>query len=91
MYRPYPFSWVPANEARHASSDKRPTGGWPDGTELTALCGRKIQAASGELAWLWPTCAECDAAARILAGLPPISVGKAPDLQRRQVRGRQGK
>ncbi|RKT82702.1 zinc-finger [Saccharopolyspora antimicrobica] len=76
MYRPHPFSWVPAAGARHASAEKRPAGGWSDGTTLTALCDQKIQAESGELAWLWATCPGCSKAARVLAGMPPTAVAR---------------
>ncbi|WP_237710579.1 zinc finger protein [Saccharopolyspora spinosa] len=91
MYRPHPFSWVPAGGARHASAEDKPAGGWPDGTVLTSLCDRQIQAASGELAWLWQTCPECAAAARVLAGLPPLGAAQSPHREHHPVRGRQGK
>ncbi|MDA3644529.1 hypothetical protein LZ318_23130 [Saccharopolyspora indica] len=69
-YRPHPFSWVPAEGQRHASSDQRPAGGWPDDTEVTTLCSQQVRAATGDLAWLWPTCAACNTEARKLAGFP---------------------
>lgn len=70
MYRPYPFSWVPAAGARHASGEEKPLGGWPDGTVVTTLCGQKLPSASGQLAWLWETCPACSVAAHKLAGVP---------------------
>ncbi|MGI8307861.1 hypothetical protein [Saccharopolyspora hattusasensis] len=39
MYRPHPFSWVPADGARHASAEKRPAGGWPDDVLRCVLDG----------------------------------------------------
>ncbi|WP_312864254.1 zinc finger protein [Saccharopolyspora phatthalungensis] len=57
---------------RHATPDQRPAGGWPEDAEVTALCNRRIRPESGELAWLWPTCPECDVAAHVLAGAPMV-------------------
>lgn len=73
-YRPHSFHWVPAACQRHASVDEHPPGAslYPDGITVTTLCGRLVQAENGEVAWLWDTCPDCCAAARILAGLPPV-------------------
>ncbi|WP_168584997.1 zinc finger protein [Saccharopolyspora sp. ASAGF58] len=90
MYRPHPFSWAPAAGQRHATTDQRPAGGWPDGAEITALCDRHVRPESGELAWLWPTCPECNKAAHVLAGIPmpfPRNQGRGAD----ELRGRRGK
>ncbi|MGI8309312.1 zinc finger protein [Saccharopolyspora hattusasensis] len=70
MYRPHPFSWVPGAEQRHATIDDRPPGGWRDGETVTTLCDLSIQAKTSELAWLWDTCPDCNAAAHVLAQCP---------------------
>ncbi|KAA5829203.1 hypothetical protein F1721_26420 [Saccharopolyspora hirsuta] len=74
-YSPHPFHWTPADGQRHASADAHPPGAlvYPDGTEVTTLCERTVLAESGDMAWLWPTCADCNAAARALVGLPPLA------------------
>jgi zinc finger protein len=64
----YPFHWVPADGLRHASLDERPCGcRYPTGTEVSTLCRREVVADDGELAWLWETCADCNAEAHRLA------------------------
>ncbi|MEU5847405.1 zinc finger protein [Saccharopolyspora shandongensis] len=65
----YPFHWVPAGGARHASLDSRPDGAlaYPSGTGVQTLCGYRLAADNSELAWLWETCAECGAVAKRLA------------------------
>jgi hypothetical protein len=70
MYRPHPFSWCPADGERHATTDKRPPGGWPNGTEIRALCGKQVHSANFVEAWLWTTCADCNIEAHELAGVP---------------------
>ncbi|WP_333777767.1 zinc finger protein [Saccharopolyspora oryzae] len=74
-YQPHPFHWVPAEGQRHASTDERPSGSsiYPDGIEVTTLCEQTVMASTGEMAWLWPTCPGCNAAARARAGLPPMA------------------
>ncbi|WP_223840000.1 zinc finger protein [Saccharopolyspora pogona] len=77
MYRPHPFSWLPADGARHATTDERPAGGWPDGTEITALCRQQVRAKNSVEAWLWETCPGCNAEAHRLAGIPmPAAQGR---------------
>lgn len=73
-YRAHPFHWVPGAGQRHASTDGRPSGSlvYVDDTEVSTLCGESVQADSSEIAWLWPTCSECNRSARELAGLPPM-------------------
>ncbi len=74
---PHPFTWVPAERARHASTDPKQKGrNYPTGTEVTTLCGQQVTADNSELAWFWPTCASCYAAARELAGIeaPPLTL-----------------
>lgn len=65
----YPFHWVPAGGARHASTDARPDGAlaYPSGTGVRTLCGADLVADNSEVAWLWSTCADCNAAARRIA------------------------
>ncbi|GAB2734109.1 hypothetical protein GCM10027174_03570 [Salinifilum aidingensis] len=65
-YRPHPFSWCPGGGARHATTSHRPQ----TGTEVTALCGSAVTADHSDVAWLWPTCAECNAAAHDMVGTP---------------------
>ncbi|QUH05359.1 hypothetical protein HUO13_35365 [Saccharopolyspora erythraea] len=73
MYAQHPFHWVPANGARHASIDPQGAGNaYVPGVEITTLCTRRVAAETGDMAWLWETCPECNAAARVLAGLPPM-------------------
>lgn len=77
-YRPHPFHWVPAVGQRHASADEHPPGAsiYPDGTKVTTLCERTVKAATGDIAWLWETCPDCNAAAHVLALCPmPPTVG----------------
>lgn len=65
---PHPFHWVPAEGERHASTDVRPPGGYPTGTNVTTLCGQCLTAEDGVLPWLWTTCSSCNATARRMAG-----------------------
>ncbi|GAA4852281.1 zinc finger protein [Saccharopolyspora rosea] len=68
-YSPHPFHWVPAGGARHASADeKHAVGNYPTGTAVTTLCGDGVIAENTAVAWLWPTCATCNAEAHRLAG-----------------------
>ncbi|GAA2817592.1 zinc finger protein [Saccharopolyspora taberi] len=76
----YPFHWVPCEGSRHASLDARPAGGYPTGTEVTTLCGKRLPADNSELAWLWPTCPPCNREAHRLAA-------PALELQRRILNG----
>ncbi|MEV0055987.1 zinc finger protein [Saccharopolyspora shandongensis] len=55
-FQPYPFHWVPAAGQRHASTDARPSGGYPTGMEVATLCGCRLDADNSELAWFWNTC-----------------------------------
>ncbi|GAA0516326.1 hypothetical protein GCM10011581_46210 [Saccharopolyspora subtropica] len=72
-YRPHPFHWVPAAGQRHASTDPHSAGNvYATGADVTTLCERRVKAETDELAWLWETCPDCNAAARVLAGLPPM-------------------
>jgi zinc finger protein len=70
VYRPHPFSWVPAGGLRHASAVKRPFGGWADGEVIAMLCGEEAQAENSPTAWFWETCPECNVQAHRLAGVP---------------------
>lgn len=68
---PHPFSWVPAQGARHATTDPRPPNCgrvYPPDVVVSALCGREVAAAVGAVAWLWETCPDCDEHARSLVG-----------------------
>lgn len=69
---PHPFTWVPAEGHRHASRDDVPSPAreFPPDMSVMALCGRQITTATGDVAWFWPTCFDCDERARTLAGLP---------------------
>lgn len=70
---PHPFTWVPAAGQRHASTDPLPSGSgheYPADVTVRSLCGREVVSASGELPWLWLTCAECDDEARAIVGAP---------------------
>ncbi|NHD18961.1 MULTISPECIES: zinc finger protein [unclassified Actinopolyspora] len=69
----HPFTWVPGDHARHVSEDPVPPPGveFPPDLTVTALCGREVTSAAGEIAWLWPTCPDCDDRARELVGAPP--------------------
>ncbi|GAB3688012.1 zinc finger protein [Saccharopolyspora sp. ID03-671] len=63
----HPFRWVPADGGRHATADIRLAGAYAVGESITALCRRSVTVARGtELAWLWPTCAECNREAHAL-------------------------
>ncbi|NHD18118.1 MULTISPECIES: zinc finger protein [Actinopolyspora] len=68
----HPFTWVPAAWQRHASRDPvpPPAAEFPQGVLVSTLCGQELTSASGELAWLWGTCPECDDAAREIVGVP---------------------
>lgn len=66
---PHPFTWVPAQRARHASTDPTPSGhNYPTGTEVTSLCGLHVRADNSEVAWFWATCRDCHVKAHELAG-----------------------
>ncbi|GAB2740193.1 hypothetical protein GCM10027174_12000 [Salinifilum aidingensis] len=68
---PHPFSWVPAQGARHATTDPRPPRSGrvhPPDVVVSTLCGEEVPAAAGEVAWLWETCPDCDERARALVG-----------------------
>ncbi|GAB3558381.1 hypothetical protein J2S53_003706 [Actinopolyspora lacussalsi] len=69
----HPFTWVPAEEQRHASRDPVPPPALEFPPELTvsALCGREVLTATGDIPWLWPTCPDCDRTTRELVGAPP--------------------
>ncbi|PRW62952.1 zinc finger protein [Actinopolyspora mortivallis] len=70
----HPIAWVPAERARHASTDpvsRRGCREYPEGQRVTTLCGQTVEACEGELAWLWWTCPDCDDRARELVGAPP--------------------
>ncbi|RKT88494.1 zinc-finger [Saccharopolyspora antimicrobica] len=75
VFQPHPFHWVPADGQRHASADPHPPGAsiYPDGTEVTTLCGQELAAEASDTAWLWGTCPVCDVAARRRAGMPPMA------------------
>ncbi len=74
MVWPRPFTWVPAAGHRHASSDdKPPSREFPPDTNVATLYGRVVVSAAGDLAWLWPTCGDCDEQARALVAMPPRS------------------
>ncbi|WP_263254086.1 zinc finger protein [Saccharopolyspora rosea] len=70
MYRPHPFSWVPADGQRHATADVRPPGGFSTGLVVETLCGQQVQADNSDMAWLWETCPTCNVRAHELAGIP---------------------
>ena len=62
------FGWVPADGGRHATADVRLAGAYATGETIVALCARKVTVAkSTEVAWLWPTCVECNSEAYALA------------------------
>ncbi|MGP4019693.1 zinc finger protein [Saccharopolyspora sp. 5N708] len=65
----YPFHWVPAGGARHASLDAHPGGAfcYPSGTSVRTLCEQQLTADNSVLAWLWDTCGTCNDEARRLA------------------------
>lgn len=63
----HPFRWVPADGGRHATADVRLAGAYAAGEVIGSLCGRSVMVAEGtEIAWLWPTCPECNHEARSL-------------------------
>lgn len=70
MYRPHPFSWIPACGKRHASADTKPLGGYPNGFVVATLCRHQLPADNSDVAWLWETCPECNVKAHELAGIP---------------------
>lgn len=62
---PHPVAWVPAEQVRHASTAAKSKGSdYPTGTEVKTLCGLNVIAVNSDVAWLWPTCANCYTAAR---------------------------
>ncbi|MHA6801974.1 zinc finger protein [Salinifilum ghardaiensis] len=82
---PYPFTWVPAEGHRHASRDDVPPPGreFPPDMSVTTLCGRQLTTATGEVAWFWPTCFDCDERVRPLAGVPARTT-RTPDRSARE-------
>lgn len=64
-YSPHPFCWRPAAGNRHATTE-RPR----DGEEFTTLCGAGEIADLGEIAWFFPTRADCNQRAHDLAAVP---------------------
>lgn len=67
MFRPHPFTWRPARDgARHATAQNAPN----DGTRFEALCGAMVTADCNEVAWLHPTCDDCNSEAHRLAEVP---------------------
>ncbi|WP_443204464.1 zinc finger protein [Saccharopolyspora sp. 5N708] len=66
----HPFHWVPAQDQRHASLDRRPGGGYPTGMSVRTLCDQQLTAENTELAWLWLTCPDCNIEAHRLANVP---------------------
>ncbi|SFS82313.1 zinc finger protein [Saccharopolyspora flava] len=69
MYRPHPFSWVPAEGQRHATTDPKPRQGY-DGVEVRTLCLKRVTVDNSDIGWLWPTCSSCNTGAHELAGVP---------------------
>ncbi|WP_017976326.1 zinc finger protein [Actinopolyspora halophila] len=71
----HPFVWVPGGGARHASGDVVPPPGveFPEGVVVSTLCGVEVSAETGEVAWLWGTCRDCDERTRELVGLEPLA------------------
>ncbi|MCI2421603.1 hypothetical protein MOQ72_29635 [Saccharopolyspora sp. K220] len=69
----YPFHWVPAGGARHASLDPHPDSAfcYPSGIGVRTLCGQQVTADNSVLAWLWSTCPDCNDEARRLADAVP--------------------
>ncbi|MHA6798246.1 zinc finger protein [Bounagaea algeriensis] len=76
---------MPAEGHRHASRDDVPPPGreFPPDMSVTTLCGRQLTTATGEVAWFWPTCFDCDERARPLAGVPARST-RTPDRTARE-------
>lgn len=70
---PHPFTWVPGERERHASTDPAPGLAFPAGQEIGTLCGRTVVAEGGVYPWLGPTCPACDSRARKLVGAPPCA------------------
>lgn len=50
---PHPFTWVPGERERHASTDPAPGLAFPAGQEIGTLCGRTVVAEGGVYPWLW--------------------------------------
>lgn len=64
----HPFRWLPAEGERHATAEVRLAGAYATGDQVASLCGLSVLAAEGtEIAWLWPTCPDCNTAAHRLA------------------------
>ncbi|MDR7301001.1 zinc finger protein [Haloactinomyces albus] len=77
---PHPFTWVPADQARHASTDSTPNGhGYPTGTEVMTLCEQQLTADNSENAWFWGTCPDCNVAAHELTGVEIPTASKAAE------------
>ncbi|GAA2796349.1 zinc finger protein [Saccharopolyspora taberi] len=72
-YRPHPFRWVPAEGQRHATTDRLAAGGWSDGEAVTMLCGESVEVDNSVEAWLWETCADCNAEAHRMARVPMVA------------------
>ncbi|GAA2774214.1 zinc finger protein [Saccharopolyspora taberi] len=67
----HPFRWAPAANERHASRDTAPAGGlYPNGECVETLCGRELSVDNSDIAWLWPTCPDCNQVAHRIAGCP---------------------
>ncbi|MFC6090744.1 zinc finger protein [Saccharothrix lopnurensis] len=63
-----PFRWLPHNGKRHAVPEHVVAH-----DEATTLCGEELVVPvrrASNLAWCWPTCAECDAAWRQVERIP---------------------
>lgn len=74
----HPFRWVPADGQRHASRHPTTGGGYPPGLTVSTLCGLDVHARTGDLPWLWPTCADCNLEARRIVGAVIRFPGPAP-------------
>lgn len=66
MYRPHAFLWRPAARERHASK----ADDLSDGVEALMLCGATHRVVLSWEAWLWSTCAACNAQAHLLVNGP---------------------
>ena len=75
MFRPHPFSWVPADGQRHATTDAKPRYGY-HAIRVRTLCDLRVLVDDSDVSWLWPTCPGCNEGAHELAEVPMI--GSAP-------------
>lgn len=73
----HPFRWAPAESQRHASLDRSPGKGYPEGTVVQTLCGKQLRAETSDVSWLWKTCPDCNIRARELASARARSVPTA--------------